>query len=190
MSPEIRVVLAPARAYALYAPAHIRSGPWIAIRRPLFVALIQGVAISMIATRTVAAPVVISLTICWMAVVLIQVVAALIVIGSSSRRGVPRSRAIDLFFVGHAPWSLWILAVAAVFTWLTHVSLTLVLLSALAPAALTARTIRAFAESVLGAPRSEAIRRTVLHQSFIWTVAIVLIGAAVALWQRVLALVA
>jgi len=182
-------MLAPARAYARYAAAHTRNGFWIAIRRPLFVALIQGVAISMTATRTVAAPVVISLTICWTTVILIQIVAALLVIGSSNRRGVPRSRAIDLFFLGHAPWSLWLLAVAAVSTSLTDVSLTLLLLSALAPAALTARTIRAFAERVLGAPRGEAIRRTLLHQSFIWTVAMVLIGAAVALWPRVLALV-
>jgi hypothetical protein len=181
-------MLSPARAYAAYAPAHTRSGLWIALRRPLFVALLLGVTIAMTATHTVAAPVVVSLTSCWAVAVAIQLVTALIIIGPSSRREAPMSRALDLFFLGHAPWSLWLLVIGAMATWMPDlVDIPLVVLTMLVPAALTTRTVAAFSAVVLGTSRRTAVRRAALHHAMTWIVILVLFAAAVALWPRVLA---
>ena len=190
ISPEVHVMLSPTRAYAAYAPAHTRSGLWIALRRPLFVALLLGVTIAMSATHTVAAPVVVSVTICWSVAVLIQLVTGLIVVGPSSRRAVPLSRAVDLFFLGHAPWSLWLLVVAGMATWTPDLVNTLtVVLTMLVPAALTTRIVAAFSEVVLGTSRRAAVARASLHHTVTWIAIIVLFAAAVALWPRVLAVI-
>lgn len=181
-------MLSPTRAYAAYAPAHTRSGLWIAIRRPLFVALLLGVTIAMTATHTVAAPVVVSVTVCWSVAVVIQLVTALIVVGPSSRTTVPLSRALDLFFLGHAPWSLWLLVVGGMATWTPDLVTTLtVVLTMLVPAALTTRIVAAFSAVVLGTSRRAALRRAALHHAITWVAIILLFAAAVALWPRVLA---
>lgn len=181
-------MLSPARAYAAYAPAHTGSGLWIAIRRPLFVALILGVTIAMTATHTVAAPVVVSLTICWSVAVVIQLVTALLVVGPSSRRTVPMSRALDLFFLGHAPWSLWLLVIGGMSTWTPDlVGLLLVVLTMLVPAVLTTRIVAAFSAVVLGASDRVAMSRAWLHHAITWMAILLLLSAAVALWPRVIA---
>ena len=181
-------MLSPTRAYAAYAPAHTRTGLWIAIRRPLFVALLLGVTIAMSATHTVAAPVVVSVSICWTVAVLVQLITALIVVGSSSRRAMPLSRALDLFFLGHAPWSLWLLVVGGMATWTPDLVNTLtVVLTMLVPAALTTRIVAAFSAVVLGTSRRAAVTRAALHHTITWIAILVLFAAAVALWPRVLA---
>ena len=73
-------MISPGRAYARYARPDGGNGLWTAARRPLFVALVQGVTISMAATETVAAPVVASVTACWAVAVAVQVIAALLLI--------------------------------------------------------------------------------------------------------------
>jgi hypothetical protein len=188
ISPDIHVMLSPARAYAAYAPAHIRDGVWIAIRRPLLVMLIQGVAIAMTATRTVAAPVVLSVAVCWSAALLVQFVAAGSLITSRPNRTVSTTRAIDLLFLGHAPWSLWILAAAGVLTWgPTSSGLPwIVILTMVVPAAITTRIVYAFARHVLGMDHRTAWRRAALHQAIVWTLFILFISTAVALWPRIL----
>lgn len=182
-------MLSPMRAYAAYAPAHTRSGVWVALRRPLFVALLMGVTIAMSATHTVAAPVVVSVTICWAVAVVIQLVTALIVVGPSSRRAVPLSRALDLFFLGHAPWSLWLLVVGGMATWTPDlVNTVTVVVTMLLAAALTTRIVGAFSVVVLGTSRGAAVRRAALHHTITWIAIIMLVAAAVALWPRVRAL--
>ena len=190
VSPELHVMLAPARAYASYLPAQAGSGFWIAIRRPLFVALIQGVAIAMTATRTVAAPVVISVAICWTATVAIQLAAASILIASAPHARVGPARAIDLLFLGHAPWSLWILGAAAALTWGPNASEWIMILTMVIPAAVTTRIVFAFARTVLGMDRRAAVRYAALHQIIIWIAIILFIATAVALWPRIISVFA
>jgi hypothetical protein len=188
ISPEIRVMVSPVRAYATYAPSLTQSGLWIAIRRPLFVALIQGVAISMVATRTVALPVVLGATACWTMAAVVQLLAAAPLLAAAHRRGVNLTRAIDLLFLGHAPWSLWLLAAAAVMTWGAQSSGLpwIVILTMVVPAAITARIVYAFSRGVLAMERRAALRHAALHQTIIWSAFVAFIAAAVALWPRIL----
>lgn len=175
----------PAQAYAEYARSRTHHAPWSALRRIAFVALIQGVAIAMAATQTVAAPVVASLAACWSAALAVQLLAAVILIRSARTRTIPVSGALDLFYLGHAPWSLWLLTCAAAFTWLLPYFTWIVLLTMVVPVALTARIVIAFAQHVLGLSRREALRRTMLHQVGIWLALIGCLAAAVALWPRI-----
>jgi hypothetical protein len=104
----------------------------------------------------------------------------------------PLSAALDLFFVAHGPWSLWLMG-SAIWVLLSspigrpaqgHA------LTALIPAIWTAVLVFAFCRIVLDCGPRDALRRTVLHQAVIWSVTLLLIAYAVQLWPRVLAWVA
>lgn len=183
LTPELQVTLSPSATYARCV-RDAGGGLWVAARRPLFVVLIQGVAIAMAATQSVGAPLVASVAVCWSATVLVQLLAAAILIASSRRRTVPFSTALDLFFLGHAPWSLWLLACAAALTWLLPYFSWILLLTMAVPTLLTARIVYAFAQQVLGSSRSEALRRTVVHQLAVWALLLGYLATAVALWPR------
>lgn len=186
VSPELRVALSPSRAYAEYVRDETAgAGAWIALRRPLFVALIQGVAIAMSATNTVAAPVVASVTAYWATTVVVQAIGALVLIGTAPAR--PRlSRAIDLFFLGHAPWSLWLLVSAGAIAAAPSMALLrwIPMAGMIVPAALTPRIVAAFDRTVLGSSRGAARRRTVVHQAVMWTALIAYVFLSIQLWPR------
>lgn len=188
LSPEIEVLLAPADAYRRYAPAHTRDGLWIALRRPAFVALLQGVVMAMVATKTVAFPVVLSLTLCWATAILAQLILAVAMIATVRQRRIPTSVAVDLLFMGHAPWSLWLLACAGAMTFApTITGLSWILISTmLIPSVLTWRITTGYLEVVLGTSHHEAKRRALLHQAIVWAILIFFLWSAVALWPRIL----
>lgn len=195
-------MLSPSRAYAEYVRDAARpAGIWTAARRPLFVALIQGAAMTIATTNTIAAPLLVSVTAYWATAVALQVLAALLLIrtgpGFSRHRGaagpaprVTTSRAVDLFLLGHAPWSLWLLASAGSMTlvpWLPAlrwVSIAGMIL----PAALTPRIVAAFDQTVLGSSRRVAVRRTILHQGLMWAALATYIVTSIAVWPRLLGL--
>ncbi len=181
-------MISPARAYARYVRADGDNSLLTGARRPLFVALVQGVAISMAATESVAAPVVASATACWAVAVAVQVGAALLLIRTAPAPRVGANGALDLFFLGHAPWSLWLLVSAGGMVLASSVGLLrwLALATMIVPAALTPRIVAAFDQAVLGSTRRAAVRRTILHQGLIWTTLFVYIAGGIALWPRVI----
>ncbi len=181
-------MISPARAYARYARLDGGNSLWTGARRPLFVALLQGVAISMAATESVAVPVVASVTACWAIAVAVQAVAALLLIRSAPAPRVGVNGALDLFFLGHAPWSLWLLVSAASMVLASSIGLLrwVALATMIVPAALTPRIVAAFDEAVLGSTRRAAVRRAILHQGLIWTTLFVYIAAGIGLWPRVI----
>ena len=180
-------MISPSSAYDEYMRAAAPGGAWTAVRRPLFVAVLQGAAIAMAATHTIAAPVFASVTLCWSAAVLVQLAGAIALIRSGSAPRVGTARAIDLLFVGHAPWSLWLLGAAGVRTFAPSIPFLRwsSLAAMIVAAALTARIVAAFAEFVLGADQRQAVRRTVLHQTITLGTLIAFIAIAIQLWPRV-----
>jgi hypothetical protein len=199
-SPAFRAISKPRETYAeaLHAPG--AESVWAAARRPCLVAVIQGVAISMAATESVALPVVASVTAYWAPAVLVQVVAALVLIQSgpaiarsgetSPVRRLPVAGALDLFFLGHAPWSLWLLLSAGVMVFAPSVSMLrwIVMVGMIVPAAATARIVAAFSQVVLGYTRRESVRRTILHQALTLGLLVVYIATSTQLWTRAMAL--
>jgi hypothetical protein len=141
-----------------------------ALRRPLLVCLITGVSVAISATGRVTPALVLSTTVTWSYIVLLQLALALAVIAPRARRGVGLAGALDLFFAGHAPWSLVILAIAAVrpvpLNWPGRYWL---VAAAIIAAAATARIIAAFFREVLAMDARAARRMTILHQAITWT---------------------
>ena len=112
-SPELHVMTAPRRAYAeaLAAP---ESGRWVAVRRPLLVALVLGAGSAFASTGHLTLGLLSTAVVCWSFVALIQVATGAAVMWPTPRTAVPFARRLDLWFMGHGPWSLWILTAATV----------------------------------------------------------------------------
>ena len=177
-------MVAPARTYARLARQPSPSGPIVALRRPLLAAIVLGAAIAIAATGRVTPALVLSTTLSWSFVVVLQLAIAFALVTGPARRTVGVARAIDLFFAGHAPWSFFLLAAAWFPASFGRSTLPLLLL-AVVPAALTVRIIEAFFREVVRLDRHGAIVRTAIHQAMTWTAFVLLYGSAVALWPRI-----
>lgn len=158
----------------------------VALRQPALAAMVLGVSIAISATGHVSPALVLSTTLCWSFAVVLQAAAALLLIASPARDTVGRVRAFDLFFAGHAPWSLWLLAVAAWAPSTPDRSLAPIVASAIVPVALTVRIVYAFFVEVLQLQPREALLRTAAHQAVIWITVAVLFGTAVQIVPRAL----
>ena len=121
--------------------------------------------------------------------VVLQVGIALPLIAGPSRRTVGLSRAIDLFFASHAPWSLWLLAAAVWAPSPLGRPLMPMLVSAPVPLVLTIRMIDVYFREVLELDPRDARARTVLQQAVTWGIPLVLYGTAVAAWPRILEMI-
>jgi len=178
----------PSRTYAdaLAAPA---PGAWGGIRRPALVALIVGVSTAVSSTGHLTIGLLVSGFLCWTFVPLLQIATAAAVMRPPASRPMPLSRRLDLWFMGHAPWSLWIIAAGFVLAYAPgrwRVELPIVATAAI-PIAWTNIIAAAFCRVVLGDPPGVARARTAIHQAVTWTIALLYFAYAVALWPRVVA---
>jgi len=181
-------MLHPRATYADLVRERVRGSALTAVRRPLLVVVVIGVSVSIAATGRATPALVVATTVSWSYIVLLQLLIAVPLISQGARRTVGLARAIDLFFAGHAPWSLLALA-AAVWTpsaagrpfWPLAV-LTIV------PILLTPRIVSAFFLEVLGLEWGAARRAAIVHQAVTWTVFVVLFWIVNAISPRVLEL--
>lgn len=186
MSPEIQVMLAPGPTYRRLL---LRARPisWVAaLGRPAMSAVVLGTSLAVWATGHVSGRLVLSLTVCWSFVIAIQVLAALALIVPVRRR-VTVPTALDLLFVAHGPWSLWLMGSAV---WVIMSSpigrpARFHAATGLVPAVWTALMVFAFCRVVLECDRRDATRRTLLHQGIIWSVTLGIFAFAVQLWPRI-----
>ncbi len=190
LTPDLRLLLAPSATYRSIAaqPAATVSRAWMRVAaRALIPAAIAGVATTISATGRISWSLALSGALCWSLLTVLQAATAAAVVAPSVR-GTERARAFDLFFLGHAGWSLWLLvAAAAVFAAPLVVPLNLVLLSVLVPFVWTAFVVQAFFRHVVGLDRRRAIVRTAIHQTLTVLVILIYVGWAVQLWPRLIA---
>jgi len=92
----------------------------------------------------------------WSFVVAIQIAVAVGVIMSARERRIDLVPALDLWFAGHLPYSLWMLAVAALATSSGLVDPMFLFATAVVPSAWTAWIVAAFCRRVLGNSPSTA----------------------------------
>jgi hypothetical protein len=170
VSAELRLMAAPRRAYAALMHEPLPLAPLAAMRRPALVAIVNGVSIALAATRRVSPALVASTTLSWSYIVLLQLLIAVPLLARGARRTVGLARAIDLYFAGHAPWSLFMLFAALWApapggrpSWPLDIA-------ALLAFALTARIVAAFFSVVLALEERAALRMTVLQQAITWSV--------------------
>jgi hypothetical protein len=186
-SPEVRLMLAPAREYARLASIGRETTVLRAMSRPALSLLIFGAASAIATTGRADLQVVLSGAICWGFVVAIQIIAALLLVRSNPNARLHAYRSLELWFLAHGPWSLWTLAAAAVaFSIPAIVSLEVMLLSAVAPTLWTMALVFAYCRQVLDVSVARALRLTVVHQGVTWALIIGYLAVTTQIWPRIL----
>lgn len=185
MTPELDLILRPRATYAALAGAPAHGSIAIALRRPLLVAVVLGLSAAIASTRRVSPALVLSTTIAWSYVVVVQAAIALPFLARAARRTVGLARAVDLFFAGHAPWSLFVLAAAAWAPSAATRPFWPLAVAAVVPLVLTPRIVSAFFTDALRLDSRAALRMTIAQQVITWTVFIAVNWIASAFTPRV-----
>jgi hypothetical protein len=190
LPPDVRLALAPLGTYRELTGLRT-AGTWTrALERPLLVALLTGTLTAMSTTGRVTLGLVLAGALCWSFAAALQMLAGAIIIRSAPGRSVSMARALELLFIGHLPWSLWLLVVFGLFTFSTlPLPLAAIILSVIVPTAWTMKIVFAFCTTALGTDRRGAQIRTVVHQVIIWTFVLVYLFLGSGLGPRALALV-
>jgi hypothetical protein len=187
VSPELGLIVFPRATYADLVRAPVAGPAWVTfVRRPLLVAVVLGASVTVAASGRAAPGLVITTTLSWSYVVLLQMAVALPLMARGARRSVGLARAVDLFFAGHALWSL--MTIAAVLWSPSPMGRSFWPLAvfALVPIALTPRIVFTFFEIVLGMSRREALWMTAVQQAISWTLAVGMVWMTSSLTPRVL----
>jgi hypothetical protein len=113
-SHEIWLMFRPSAAYQWLADLPIVEDRWSAVKRPLFMALLLGCMVSLVVSQRLTLRHVAGGAVNASILLLGQIAALAIVCGRERRSSFPRT--IELFFAGYGPWTLWILAFSAVWS--------------------------------------------------------------------------
>lgn len=172
---------------AAYAVLQQLDGTGGLAARLLLSAVLNATSLSLLSTGRLTLGLVLSLAACWSVVLSLQALAAAaLVVGAGHRRRLSVRAAVSLLFVGHAPWSIWTLAIAAFAMVLPARLLDVVpaLLLAIPFALWSVVIIVAFCREVLRLPRSEALLATAAHQAIVWGVSGVTLWWVSGGWAR------
>jgi hypothetical protein len=189
LPPDVRLALAPFATYSQLV-AEPQQGRWLrTLERLALVAIIVGVSVTLSSARTAPLDLVLTGLLVWSFVPLLQLVAAIALCAIPRARSLSLARSIELLFIGHLPWSLWILLMS-IFG-LTPISLpqSAQLLTLLIPGAWTALIVIAFCRTVLGCTPRGARVLTAGHQAVTWTLFFAYVFLTSGIWPRVVAVV-
>jgi hypothetical protein len=180
-STEASLMLRPMAVYERLAQQTASGGWWIGLRRPLFVAMLLGGCLSLIVSGRLTARVIVGGAVAWSFIPLFEL-ASFAVVGRRANANVPFSRDVDLFFASHGPWSVSLIAVAAVASFIPMQAATwtvstpgLITLSAMAAtiAIWSGYIDFCFYRAVLGKTGTSAVRALLLQRAIAWTLAVV-----------------
>ena len=116
MSADLGVMLNPTAAYSQMFAQPAGRASWTFWRRPLFLALVLGCMVSLLTLRSLSLRLVLSSMAAWAFVPLFEI-GALMAVWRTKRATVSLPAAVDLFFTGHGPWSLWSIGLGAFGSW-------------------------------------------------------------------------
>jgi hypothetical protein len=185
LSTELQLAFAPARTYGRLVDSG--EGGRAGVFGPLaFSALAIGLTVAFVAARWASVELAATAAASWSFTLPLQAIAACAVI-LPGRRRVSLARAFELFFLGHAPWTMWMLAVGALAIAGRGAfgAITAVIVSGILPTIWTAIIVAAFARTVMGMGRVEAGLRAFLHLALIWTFALTYIAWGAGGWMRI-----
>lgn len=162
-SDAVRVASHPAGAYAdlSRAPARDRF-----LELPILGALLLGVVFAVVDSNRPSLRLVAGCAVAWSFVPALQIASVAATWLAFARRRLPLRRAIHLHFLGHLPWSLWLLLLAAIASGTSprHEEVLWKLLATAAVPFLWSRAIGwHFFRRVYGLGRSAALLATLLH---------------------------
>ena len=155
------------------------------LRRPLLVLIVMATAAPIMAVQRITLGLFASSIGSFGIVVLIQMVVGAALIASARSRRVALPRALDLWFAGHVPYSVWLLTIAAAFGIGPWASLDVLIALAAIPAAWTAVIVAAFCRHVLGSSRAGARWRATAHFIVMWAIAFELVALSAGGWFQI-----
>ena len=158
----------------------------IVVGQMALTALVVGTVAAVLGTGRVTVPLLVSTTVMWSWVPVVQLLTGLVFVGRVPRRG----EAVKEYFETGSYWTVWLLTFAAVVLLAPKpfAILFYAVATALVPAVLTARALARLRRLRFGDRPSAAWRRTLLHQAVTHGVVIGYFAWAVALWPRLRAL--
>jgi len=164
------------------------------LRRPALFALILGSCLSLTTSGRFTLRLILGGAAVWSFAPLLQIAGAAAALALAPRR-LPFSRAIDLYFLAHGPWSLWLLAVAGGLALLpTRTAFAIlappaafVWLSVLVPLAWSGIITFAFFREALEMSRRRALGGLVVHGFVVWGAVLAFFLLSGQLWPRILA---
>src|SRR5690349_16926036 len=174
-SNEVRVALSPSRAYRGLLAIEAPAVTWRWLRRPALILFVIAAVAPIAAVGRVTFGLVATMALCWSFAVAIQIVVGTCVIASAPARRARGLRALDLWFAGHLPYSLW------VFVSLTMLAadagpVGVAIVAAVVPAAWTAVIVSGFCRTVLGTTAAGARWRAGAHFVATWVIMLTYIG--------------
>lgn len=185
LATELQLALAPGRVYRQLVESG-DAGRTGVLGPVAFSAVAIGLTQAFVAVRWVGFEVAATTTASFGFTLLLQAVAAAGIILTAPRRRVGIGHAFELFFRGHGPWTLWLLAVGAVgIGGRGAFQFNPVLASTVAPIVWTTIVVAAFSRTVLGASRREAWVRAMAHQAIVWALGLAYIAWAAGGWMRI-----
>jgi len=137
---------------------------------------VQRVTVGLVATAALS----------WSFAVLLQSIVGLAIIVSAPARRIGVLPALDLWFAGHVPYSLWMLVALGLTAMRTSANISVVIISAIVPAIWTALIVTAFCRTVLGTTAAAARWRMAAHFVAIWTITLSYIAWAAGGWFQLL----
>jgi len=186
ISSELQVALWPSATFErlLTDEAHVRG--WRLLRRPAMVLLAIAVLVPIAAVQRVTLALVVTAALSWSFVIAIQMIVGASVIGSAPARVVRGLRALDLWFAGHIPYSLWMLVSFGIMALSSTDPLRLAIAAAIIPAIWTAFIVTAFCRTVLRTSVRGARWRAAAHFLVTWVITLSYIAWAAGGWFQLL----
>jgi hypothetical protein len=172
----IAVMLRPAAAYASLAREPGRPTALGLLRRPAFFALLLGACISLSTTGRLTLRLLLSGAVLWSFAPALQMIAAAAVILLLRRGPLSLAAGLELYFLGLGPWSLWLLGVAGLVSWLSPERTATwtadpgisILTTAVVPLVWSAVITFGFLRGALALGRRRALLGLALHGALVW----------------------
>jgi len=142
------------------------------LERPAAVLLLIGTVVPIMAVQRVTFGLVAIAAASWSFVVAVQMLVGAALIVSAPARSVSMASALDLWFTGHVPFSLWLLLAAVGVGGLNVPAVAFLLFTAIPAAVWPAYIVCGFCRTVLGTTAPGARRRAAAHQAIVWTLAL------------------
>ena len=184
-SAQLLIAISPERTFARLVANAAAAPARSVLARLAGVLFTIAIVVPVMAVQRVDASLVATAALSWSFVLVIQIAVAVGVILSSPTRRASLLHAVDLWFAGSLPYSVWMLIVAAIATNSRLVDPAFLFAAALVPAAWTAWIVAAFCRTVLNTDRKGARRRAAAHQVIVWTIALTYAALFSGGWSQV-----
>ena len=175
---DLRVALAPEATYRTLVERPAPTSWRCVCSRPLLTLIVLAVCLPLSATHTVTLKLITLTAVGWSFVLVVQFGLAMFTVGAARGRSVSLTRALELWFLGHVPYTAWLLVVPVLSVtgaWMQP----LLGLTFVVPVVWSTLVETAYCRAVLHSTPADARRRVALHQALMLAIVVAMVLWAV-----------